>query len=612
MYTNLFLFLVAILMFSLDSVPESPLMPPFASMAVALGLAVIYGAVATSLFRRGTLTSSAYFKKEKVLSLLALVFFLLTLYLADPKFYLAKISLLSKIQALMDYAGIVIFAFYLCLMWRAARRSYAVIFGRRHTSFSFIVHNLKINLPIVLPWIVLLLMFDMVSLMPSARLQRLVESPWGESFFFIVFVFFIVLLFPPLLRRLWGCERLPDTYLRSHLSEFCAKLGFTADFYLWPLFEGRMMTAAVVGFVPGIRYILVTPALIETMSMSELEAIMAHEIGHVKKRHLLLYILLIGGFSALVGVVAEPALLLLLSTDVTRFLMIDVGVDIESAVTAGGAVVLLSCVVIYFRFIFGYFIRNFERQADLYSLLQVGSSGPLVNAFEKIAIMSGNIRNRKNWHHFGIGERIDCLQEAERQPEKIVRHDRKVRLSLVCYVVVLLLAIAGARQFPTDVMVDRYQEKFIEIILQQRIVREPDIGLWHRLAGDLMLAKKQEKEAIAAYEKAFTLDPSDYELMNNYAWLLLTANDLMLRNPEKALVLAKGAATLKPKGYVLDTLATAYWANGLREEAITMEQQALAKDESRRGFYLEQLNRFRTRTYVDEIEQEKAINDTDN
>ena len=54
-----------------------------------------------------------------------------------------------------------------------------------------------------------------------------------------------------------------------------------------------------MGIVPGLRYILLTPALIETMSIAEIEAIMAHEIGHVKKFHLLLYVFLITGFSLL-------------------------------------------------------------------------------------------------------------------------------------------------------------------------------------------------------------------------------------------------------------------------------------------------------------------------
>ena len=62
-----------------------------------------------------------------------------------------------------------------------------------------------------------------------------------------------------------------------------------------------------MGILPGLRYILLTPALIETMSREELEAVIAHEIGHVKKYHLLLYICLIAGFSLLAGMLGRAA-----------------------------------------------------------------------------------------------------------------------------------------------------------------------------------------------------------------------------------------------------------------------------------------------------------------
>ena len=106
-----------------------------------------------------------------------------------------------------------------------------------------------------------------------------------------------------------------------------------------------------------------------------------------------------------------------------------------------GSVPLLIFMLVYFRFIFGYFIRNFERQADLFSLPTIGNSQALVSAFEKIAILSGDIRDQRNWHHFGIGERIDCLEQAEKEPEQIGRHNRKVRYSLVAYVAILFLTV---------------------------------------------------------------------------------------------------------------------------------------------------------------------------
>ena len=134
------------------------------------------------------------------------------------------------------------------------------------------------------------------------------------------------------------------------------------------------------------------------------------------------------------------------------------------------------------------------------------------------------------------------------------------------------------RQIPTEQLAERYQENFAETALLEKVKHEPDRALWQRLIGDLMLTRKMEEKALAAYEKAFSLEPTNPEIMNNLAWLLLTSENLSLRDPLQALTLARAAATLQPKGHVLDTLATAYWANGLVEEAVRTESQAAMVD----------------------------------
>ena len=214
---------------------------------------------------------------------------------------------------LVNFAGLMLFVLFLAIMWRAGQKNYELIFGRKHSTTTFILSNIKANLPIVLPWVILSLLYDIVALLPFPGLQKVIASEWGDLLFFGFFLFFVLIFFPPMVRRLWGCKKMPDGYLKRHLDVFCAKQNFTADYYLWPLFEGRVLTAAVMGIVPGLRYILLTPALIETMSRAEIEAIIAHEIGHVKKYHLLLYIFLIAGFSLLVGMLAEPFIYLFLS-----------------------------------------------------------------------------------------------------------------------------------------------------------------------------------------------------------------------------------------------------------------------------------------------------------
>jgi len=48
------------------------------------------------------------------------------------------------------------------------------------------------------------------------------------------------------------------------------------------------------------------------------------------------------------------------------------------------AFTVLGLMVLYFRFLFGYFIRNFERQADLHVFKAIGNSQSIISAFEKL------------------------------------------------------------------------------------------------------------------------------------------------------------------------------------------------------------------------------------
>jgi Zn-dependent protease with chaperone function len=607
MYTNLLLFLVAIFVFTVDGVPEEPMLSAWLALPLFIMLLAGYSRLATIGFARlRRKRAGEYFKTEKYLAVCALVFFALVLYFCDAKYYLSLLPLATTIPSLVNFAGLALFVVFLAIMWRAGRPSYSDIFGRSYTSGAFIKANIRANLPIVLPWLAISLCYDLLALLPIPGLQELLASDWGDMVFFGTFLIFIVIFFPPLVRYLWGCRKLPDGYLQEQLKAFCAKHNFKADFYLWPLFEGRVLTAGVMGVMPGLRYILITPALIETMTLAEMEAVMAHEIAHVKKYHLLLYVLLIGCFSVLAGVLAEPCIYYLLSLGFVTDFIVTHNLAAESVLTTIGAVPLLFFMLFYFRLIFGYFIRNFERQADLYSLAKIGTAGPLVSAFEKIAVLSGNIRDEKNWHHFGIGERIDCLLQAEQQSSLIDRHNRKVRYSLFAYIIVVGLTIWGANQIPTEQLANRYQDNLAETVLLQKVKQEPDQAIWLRLIGDLMFNRKMEKKALAAYEKALAMEPNNPEILNNYAWLLLTAEDLQLRDPSQALTLARSAAIIAPKGHVLDTLATAYWANGFVEEAVQTERKAIAVDASQHRFYQAQIAKFTSTSYEDSIRELKA------
>ncbi|MFH1021130.1 MAG: peptidase M48, partial [Pseudomonadota bacterium] len=303
------------------------------------------------------------------------------------------------------------------------------------------------------------------------------------------------------------------------------------------------------------------------------------------------------GFGLLTQVSSAPLLLLLLSSDLFYQLITLTGKSPDTILALASALILFALMLGYFRFIFGFFMRNFERQADLYALSAMGRSSPLIRVFEKIALLSGNIRDLPSWHHFGLGQRIDYLRRCEKDPGWIPRHHRKVHLALLLYSAVMLTGAIAAWRLPPDLLGEAPKARFAEALIRQKIREQPDNGLWLQLLGDLQYSLTQEQAARISYEQALVLAPGNTEALNNLAWLLLTAQDPALRDPEKALLLARKAAAKTRTPHILDTLATANWANGKPGEALALEEEALARAGRHKEFYRGQMEKFRTSQY---------------
>ena len=599
MYNNLLYLLVVILLLTTGSIPEQPRIPWSIALLLFAGKGVLFHGLARYFYRRNPDNSAArYFSVEQQLSILAIVFLAVDIHLLEGRYYLSRLPFAQELPVLAHLAGITVFFGYLCLLWLAARPSYQRIFARALTARSFITANLKINLAILLPWLIISVFFDLIQLAPFPRWKDFLASPWGEPILVLLSLFGLIFFLPLAIVRLWGCTPLPPGPARQRIEEFCRsqRLRF-ADILLWPLFEGRMLTAGVMGLTGRFRYLLVTPALLESTTPEEIEAVMAHELGHVKRFHLQLYLLLFLGFALLSQVSSAPLLVLLLGSDFFYQLITLTGLGPDTLLSLAGATIVFALLLVYFRFIFGFFMRNFERQADLYALSAMGHASPLIRVFEKIALLSGNIRDLPSWHHFGLGQRIDFLRRCEKEPGRIPRHHRKVHLALILYAMVMLTTTLAAWSLPQDLLGETPKARFAEALIRQKIREQPDSGLWLQILGDLQYSLNQEQTARDSYEQALRLAPDNTEALNNLAWLLLTAQEPTLRNPEKALLLAEKAAAKTRTPQVLDTLATAYWANGNRAAALALEEEALARAGKHQEFYRGQMEKFRTTEY---------------
>ena len=86
------------------------------------------------------------------------------------------------------------------------------------------------------------------------------------------------------------------------------------------------------------------------------------------------------------------------------------------------------------------------------------------------------------------------------------------------------------------------------------------------------------REAIAHYEQALALAPTDPYSRNNMAWVLATSSDVSVRDGAKAVGFAQQAVALSGgrEPQFLRTLGAAYAETGRFPEAIAAARQAAA------------------------------------
>ncbi|MDH3346926.1 MAG: M48 family metalloprotease [Desulfobulbaceae bacterium] len=595
-YNNIILFMVALLLMTITKAPASPLLPTSWTIILLPLSGLIYWFICGKIFSRCRHRGSTiYFSTELLLSYLALSFFVASLHIFSIKFYLTPMTFHGTFPITEDLGCLLLFLCFLSIMWLRAKPYYEQIFHRSSSAALFVLSNIKVNLPLLFPWLFLTMAFDVLRLLPYPRFQTFLLSTWGDLLTYSLFVFFIIIFFPPLIKRFWSCRPLPEGPIRERISSFCRNHGFHSEILLWPLFEGQALTAGIVGLVPKFRYLMITPALLSTMDEDEIDSILAHEIAHVKRKHLLLYLCLFISFSLTAGAGSMLVNGLILNADLFYIILDRIDIDPETLRNTFYGAFIISTFLIFIRFIFAFFMRNFERQADAHVFEAIGSSAPLISAFEKIALLSGNIRNKKCWHHYGIGERIDFLTDCDKEPQLINRHSNNLKKYLGVYFLITIISATVLYNANSNTYFEKNYLRYMERVLIHKIRHHPHTANYFSIYAGILLENKQESKALEIYTEALKLSPNDPNMLNNTAWLLLTAQNKTLRDPKKGLILAQKAVNNKEEGFILDTLAVAFMENHMIDEAIYTEQKALELDPINSEYYLSQLTFFQAK-----------------
>ena len=603
MYANFIYFIVALLIYSTYQPADEPNFNPTETIAYLVALFGGYAILAWAQFRRfeARLNTTRISKRSHQYNLLlnrqivlAVFVFAIDVYGLNLSFYTSRLFLFKLVPTLEAVFFLILFMGYLAVNWALAHRSHCRIYHSEVAVRSYVFSNLMFSVPVLLPWFLLSMMSDLILALPFQAPKQMLSTTAGEISYFLLFLIFVAFFGPAIIQRFWRCKPLQSGAQRTHIEALCRRAGLRyRDILLWPIFEGRMITAGVMGLIRQFRYILVTRSLLKSLNPYEIEAVIAHEIGHVKKKHLLFYLIFFAGYMLISYALFDLIIYATIYLNPLINWIYRLGLDQATVLPAIFSMAIITAFLFYFRFVFGYFMRNFERQADIFVFDLLGTAVPLISTLEKISLTSGEPADKPNWHHFSIQERVDYLKRCHLDPSWIARHHAKVRRGIVIYLLIILVLGAVGFQLSFGEAGRKLDNHFYEKIILQEISKTPANADLYVLLGDLYYGRDKHKQASQAYEEAISLSESHARALNNLAWLYATTNRPGLRDPVRALELAERAAFIEQEPHILDTLAECYFVNGRYSDAVRTEQQALELATGNRQYYEDQLKRFK-------------------
>ena len=440
------------------------------------------------------------------------------------------------------------------------------------------VLHLRLQLPVLA-----LIIIQTVWFWITSKFLLSFTSNWSLIFELLCSLILMVLVAPVVFVKSWGAKAIENgndfEEIRKELEN--SRTPVTA-ILSWPDSIMPYSTAGVIGFVRGFRYLLISPQLLKSLSATELRAVTAHEAGHLRKQHLLFYLL---AFICLLELFAFAGS--------ANLLLTWTGVLEVSGMLMGVASIL--SIILFIRFGIGFLSQNFERQADCHAFERHGIS-PISTALMKVSLLNGINPEQDNWHHYGIQQRIDFLSICLKKPEMLQKHHRRVfRIKLVC--AVLLVGLLGANYMLSS---DTLKIKVLAWKLEQSADnwQLKDAPMLTKM-GDLLYFQDHKTEAELWYRRALEMNPEEPHTLNNLAWLLTEKHNNDKKRLRESIELAQKASTLKQAAFIWDTLAEAYLINGKYEAAADAARQALKLAKAKMGltgdtnpdYYREKLER---------------------
>ena len=314
---------------------------------------------------------------------------------------------------------------------------------------------------LLVPFALLVLGGESVRMLAAGADDR---SPWAAaagSLGGVGVVATVALFAPAIIVRLVGARPMPPGDVRESLETMCRTTGVRVrDLLVWPT-GGLVVNAAVTGLVAPLRWVMLTDGLLETLRRDEVLAVMAHELGHVRRHHMAWMAISVVALALGAGAMLDPLV------EAVRTWRWELGGDPAGAIRDLERIDLAATglVLVAVMIGFGWVSRRFERQADAFAaaclsdfessdLQPIGDRstprtaaaidargvGAMSSALATVSRANGVAAERFTWRHGSIASRRRHLQSLVGVARRAVPIDRVVAMVKVASIVTVLLA----------------------------------------------------------------------------------------------------------------------------------------------------------------------------
>lgn len=250
----------------------------------------------------------------------------------------------------------------------------------------------------------------------------------------------LFLIFPLTLRVALSTERLPTGPLRDRLERLISLAGAHLTDIRVLNTRGGAANAAVAGPLRALRYVFLTDSLLARLSDDEIEAVFAHELGHVRHRHLALRLAV--GFApcatwlaARDWLLAQAAAFPVARIEPGEAVRAALGADPLDWCALGLIALATACGFIWCS-------RRWEHEADLFAcrLLDrrlrtldrdaaaADGYARFAAALERLAAVNGHATARNGWQHASLERRVEFLRRVTVCPGFAARFRRRTLL----------------------------------------------------------------------------------------------------------------------------------------------------------------------------------------